>query len=73
MRYRLIMVAQHACSGEIPDDFQTLVGICIVSHHVSEAMELGTTILTSIGKDGLQSLQVGMDIAEDRHSHSAGG
>jgi hypothetical protein len=56
------MIPEHTGPGEIPHDLEALAGICVVTDHIPEAMELGAPVLARIGKHGLQRLQIGMDV-----------
>jgi hypothetical protein len=56
------MIPEHTGPVEIPHDLEALAGICVVTDHIPEAMELGAPVLARIGKHGLQRLQIGMDV-----------
>ena len=63
------MVSQHRCPGETPDNLDALRGVCIVAHHITQDMKLGTPIITGIGYHCLEGLKVAVNITENRAAH----
>jgi hypothetical protein len=44
-------------------------GICIVTNNITEADEMGATMMARIREHSLERLQIGVDVAENRKSH----
>ena len=69
----LVMVAKDAGTGQCPDNLEALRRIRVVTHHVTQGVKLPAAILTRIRKNGLERLQVGMDVTQDRAAHQLPG
>jgi hypothetical protein len=67
-----VMIPKDTRPGEMSHDLEALHGICVVPDDIPQAMKLNATVLPRIGKNCLESLQIGMDIAKDCAAHSAG-
>jgi hypothetical protein len=54
---------------ELPYNRQTGLGICVVTNNVAKADEAVTFLSLGIGENGLERLNVCVDVAENREAH----
>ena len=62
------MISAHDVGDIVPRPFGDRVRICAVAHHIATTYDAIVAGLR-VGKDGLERLPVGMDVAEDQVAH----
>ena len=63
--YVVIVVAHHDRTAQTADDFQTFVGTGVVADHIAGAEVISDPLLATVRKDGLQSVKVGVNVAQN--------
>ena len=64
------MISLYRRAIELTHNPDAGAGICIVTDNVTEADEIAATVLARIRQHSLERLQIAVDIAENRESHS---
>ena len=70
---QLVVVALHHRAIDVADDFQALVRVGVVTDDVAETDVVRYLVLLGVGQDGLERLEIGMDVSENGKSHGQGG
>jgi hypothetical protein len=60
----LVMVSLHGGATHISDDVEAGNGIGVIADYITEADEIGNTLARGVGKNGFESLKVGMYVTE---------
>ena len=64
------MISLYRWAIELTHNPNAGAGICVIPDDVTEADEMGATMLARIRQHSLERLQIAVDIAENRESHS---
>lgn len=62
----LVVISQQAHRAVIHDRIDTFTGIRAVSDHIAQAEDLRDILPSNVGQDGFQSLQIAVDVTDDR-------
>ena len=65
----LVVIAQDHDTAPVPHELDALAGIWPVAHHVAQTDHVVHSLPVDIGEDGLEGLEVAVDVADDGPLH----
>ena len=68
----LVVVSLDHGAVELAHDVEAFAGVGVVADDVAEADVVGDLVLFGVGEDGLEGLEIGVDVSEDGESHVRG-